>query len=74
MQQTLKHPLTIKGIGLHSGCQVTLVINPAPENHGIVFRRVDLLGQPQIPALYTHVVDTLTALAWEMAKALWSAR
>ena len=58
MQQTLKHPLTIKGIGLHSGCQVTLVINPAPENHGIVFRRVDLLGQPQIPALYTHVVDT----------------
>ncbi len=58
MQQTLKYPLTIEGIGLHSGCQVKLIINPAPENHGIVFRRVDLPEQPQIPALYSHVVDT----------------
>jgi len=58
MQQTLKHPLTIEGIGLHSGCKVKLVINPAPENHGIVFRRVDLPGQPKISALYSNVADT----------------
>lgn len=58
MQQTLKNPLIIEGIGLHSGCKVKLVIKPAPANHGIVFCRVDLPGQPCVPALYSQVADT----------------
>lgn len=57
-QQTLKNPITISGIGLHSGCKVKLVLKPAVENSGIVFKRVDLPNQPEIKALYNHVVDT----------------
>ncbi len=57
-QQTLSADLTIKGIGLHSGCDATLVLHPAPENHGIVFVRNDLPDKPQIAALYSNVVDT----------------
>lgn len=58
MQQTLAQELTIKGIGLHSGCETILTLKPAPVNHGIVFKRVDLPSQPVIKALYSNVVDT----------------
>ncbi len=57
-QHTLAKELTIQGIGLHSGCDSTLILHPAAAGHGIVFRRSDLPGQPQIPALYSHVADT----------------
>jgi UDP-3-O-[3-hydroxymyristoyl] N-acetylglucosamine deacetylase len=57
-QRTLKNPMTISGIGLHSGCQVKLVLKPAKEDTGVVFRRVDLPHQPEIKALYSNVVDT----------------
>lgn len=58
MQHTLAQELTIKGIGLHSGCETILTLKPAPENHGIVFKRVDLPSQPEIKAVYGNVVDT----------------
>ena len=58
MQKTLSHPIVIEGHGLHSGCKSRLVLNPAPINHGVVFCRTDLPDRPQIPALYSHVVDT----------------
>ncbi|MBQ8465828.1 MAG: UDP-3-O-[Alphaproteobacteria bacterium] len=58
MQHTLKRSLEIEGIGLHSGCSVKLVIKPASENSGIIFKRVDLTAQPEIKALYSNVVDT----------------
>ena len=35
-----------------------MTANPAPENHGIVFRRIDLEGAPSVPALCEYVVDT----------------
>ena len=57
-QQTLKHEVIIEGIGLHSGLPSKLIIKPAPANYGIVFKRVDLPSQPEIPALYNRVVDT----------------
>lgn len=57
-QHTLAQELVIKGIGLHSGCESVLKLKPAPENYGIVFKRVDLPGEPEIKALYTNVVDT----------------
>ena len=57
-QQTLAAPLTFSGKGLHTGVKVTMTVNPAPEDHGIVFRRVDLEGQPMIPALCEYVTDT----------------
>lgn len=57
-QKTLKEPLSLKGIGLHSGVNVNLTINPAPADSGIVFRRVDVDGKPEIKALYSNIVDT----------------
>ncbi len=57
-QQTLKQPLKIEGIGLHSGCKAVMNIHPAPENFGIVFKRVDLEGQPELKGLYSQIVDT----------------
>ena len=57
-QQTLKAPITFAGKGLHTGLQVTMTVHPAGPNHGIVFRRVDLEGQPTIPALCDYVTDT----------------
>ncbi len=58
MQHTLAKNVEIKGIGLHSGCESVLRIKPAPENFGIVFKRVDLSGAPEVKALYSNVIDT----------------
>ena len=55
-QCTLKAPIGCVGTGLHSGRRVSLTFRPAQEDHGIVFRRVDL--GVDIPARFDHVVDT----------------
>jgi UDP-3-O-[3-hydroxymyristoyl] N-acetylglucosamine deacetylase/3-hydroxyacyl-[acyl-carrier-protein] dehydratase len=57
-QQTLKKAVTISGTGLHTGAYVNLTLNPAPENFGFRFRRIDLDGQPEIKADIDFVVDT----------------
>lgn len=57
-QQTLKAPITFSGKGLHTGLQVTMTVKPAPADHGIIFRRVDLEGAPEVPALCDFVTDT----------------
>ena len=41
-QKTIKNNISLKGIGLHSGKLVSLVIKPAEPNSGIVFKRVDI--------------------------------
>jgi UDP-3-O-[3-hydroxymyristoyl] N-acetylglucosamine deacetylase len=55
-QHTLKSRIACVGVGLHSGTKVNLALLPAPENHGIVFRRTDL--GIDIPARYDTVSDT----------------
>lgn len=60
-QRTLAHPVEISGVGVHSGKKVNLVICPAPPNHGIRFRRMDLKESPSIPANFNMVVDTSLA-------------
>lgn len=57
-QLTLNAPFTVKGRGLHSGKEITATFNPAPDNHGIKFQRVDLEEKPIIDALAENVVDT----------------
>ena len=57
-QTTLKSSFTLSGKGLHTGLQITLTINPAPENTGYVIKRVDLPNVPEIPALAEHVSET----------------
>ena len=56
--QTLKAPVSFSGKGLHTGVHVTMTVNPADADTGIVFRRIDIEGQPLIPALCDNVVDT----------------
>lgn len=57
-QQTVSENVTIKGVGLHSGCESVMEIQSAPENYGIRFERVDVAGAKVLPALYDTVVDT----------------
>lgn len=58
MQTTVSKTVQLSGIGLHSGCRVKMSVLPAPADTGIVFRRVDLPGKPEIRALYANVVNT----------------
>ncbi len=56
-QRTIKDPVTLSGVGLHTGVSTTMTFRPAPENSGIRFKRVDLPGKPEIPALVDLVVE-----------------
>ena len=57
-QRTIKNPVSISGVGLHTGAPVTLTFNPAPENHWYKFQRVDIEGQPIIEADADLATDT----------------
>lgn len=57
-QKTIQKEVSIKGIGLHTGNEVLLTFKPAPINTGLVFRRTDLEGQPELEALACYVTDT----------------
>jgi UDP-3-O-[3-hydroxymyristoyl] N-acetylglucosamine deacetylase len=57
-QRTLRNAITETGVGLHSGEEVYLTLNPAPVDTGIVFRRVDLDPVVEIPARAENVGDT----------------
>ena len=50
LQQTIGKEASLAGVGLHTGKKVTVRFVPADANHGIKFQRVDLSGQPIIPA------------------------
>lgn len=58
MQKTLKSEVTLSGIGLHTGKEVTLTMKPAKENTGFVFVRTDLEGHPQVEADANYVTTT----------------
>ena len=60
-QCTLAESVAAVGIGLHSGRKIRLVLHPAPEDSGIVFRRVDLNPPVDIPAAPMNVNDTRMA-------------
>jgi UDP-3-O-[3-hydroxymyristoyl] N-acetylglucosamine deacetylase len=57
-QRTLKNTIRATGVGLHSGEKVLMTLGPAPVNTGIVFRRSDLDGAPQVPANGLLVAET----------------
>ncbi|WP_445382236.1 bifunctional UDP-3-O-[3-hydroxymyristoyl] N-acetylglucosamine deacetylase/3-hydroxyacyl-ACP dehydratase [Robiginitalea sp. IMCC43444] len=57
-QRTISKEVTLKGVGLHTGAQVTMKFVPAPENHGYAFKRVDLEGEPIIEADANYVINT----------------
>jgi UDP-3-O-[3-hydroxymyristoyl] N-acetylglucosamine deacetylase/3-hydroxyacyl-[acyl-carrier-protein] dehydratase len=57
-QRTIQKAVSLSGVGLHTGKVVTLTFNPAPENHGHKFQRVDLVGQPLVNADVSRVIST----------------
>ena len=68
-QRTLKAPVTITGVGLHSGQKVTLNILPAPTNHWYKFKRVDLENSKLIAAVAENVVDTSRGTTLQVGEA-----
>jgi UDP-3-O-[3-hydroxymyristoyl] N-acetylglucosamine deacetylase / 3-hydroxyacyl-[acyl-carrier-protein] dehydratase len=51
----------MKGSALHTGDAVTLTIKPAPADHGIVFKRTDIHGMPELRPRIDHVTDLVRA-------------
>ena len=49
--------------------QVKMTVNPAEDNHGITFRRVDIEGAPEVPALCEYVTDTSRGTTIEKGEA-----
>lgn len=58
-QNTLAASFSLQGKGLHSGLNIEVSFNPAPENHGYKIKRVDLPEQPVIDAVAENVINTL---------------
>src|SRR6478736_10385640 len=56
-QHTIKSPVSISGVGLHTGVKVNMTFVPALPNDGIVFQRVDIENQPIVEADVDYVVD-----------------
>ncbi|MDE5610374.1 MAG: UDP-3-O-acyl-N-acetylglucosamine deacetylase, partial [Bacteroidales bacterium] len=54
-QRTLKAPVSLSGVGLHTGKVAQVTIKPAPADTWFVFKRMDLPGQPEIKALAEYV-------------------
>jgi len=57
-QKTLKGSFSLFGKGLHTGLNLTVTFNPAPENTGYKIQRIDLEGQPIIDGVAENVIDT----------------
>ncbi len=56
MQTTLGSSIRFNGVALHSGRRARMVIHPAPAGAGIRFRRTDIVGSSEIPALWSAIV------------------
>ncbi|QBN17542.1 bifunctional UDP-3-O-[3-hydroxymyristoyl] N-acetylglucosamine deacetylase/3-hydroxyacyl-ACP dehydratase [Flavobacterium nackdongense] len=57
-QKTIVTEISLTGVGLHTGKEVTMTFKPGPANNGITFVRKDLEGQPIIEADANYVVNT----------------
>tara|TARA_B000000565_G_scaffold157520_1_gene119144 strand:- start:197 stop:1054 length:858 start_codon:yes stop_codon:yes gene_type:complete len=53
---TLREPIKIEGIGLHTGVKTNVILNPAPIKSGIIFNRTD--KSTIIPAKWDNVIST----------------
>ena len=51
-QKTLKDSFSLSGKGLHTGLDLTVTFNPAPDNHGYKIQRIDL--EPSMPLQTTY--------------------
>lgn len=68
-QHTIGKDVTYKGLGLHSGMPVTMTMHPAAPGTGIIFKRSDLPGGPEVPAQSRYITNTLRATTLEKDEA-----
>lgn len=68
-QHTIGKDVTYKGLGLHSGMPVTMTMHPAAPRAGIIFKRSDLPGGPEVPAQSRYITNTLRATTLEKGEA-----
>lgn len=68
-QHTIGKDVTYKGLGLHSGMPVTMTMHPAAPGTGIIFKRSDLPGGPEMPAQSRYITNTLRATTLEKGEA-----
>ena len=57
-QYTIAKEITLTGVGLHTGKEVSLTFKPAAVNSGYTFARIDMEGCPEIKADANFVVNT----------------
>ncbi|HEX4923949.1 MAG TPA: UDP-3-O-acyl-N-acetylglucosamine deacetylase, partial [Bdellovibrionales bacterium] len=58
LQRTIKKPVAVKGVGLHTGQPATLTFRPAPADTGVHFVRSDLPGRPSLAARAENISAT----------------
>ncbi len=59
VQTTIRSAATFQGVGLHTGMPVRMVVRPASANHGIWFRRTDVIGRDaMVPAIWDAVTPS----------------
>ena len=58
-QRTILREVSISGTSLHTAAEVTLTLKPAPVNTGIVFKRKDVFGKPEIRPHISHISSDL---------------
>lgn len=58
-QRSILREVTAKGKAVHTGEEVSLTIKPAPVDHGVVFRRIDLYGKPEVKASIGSVSEVV---------------
>ena len=56
-QRTLGREASVKGKALHTGQEVTLTLKPGAPDTGLVFRRIDLFGKPEVRPVSEMVTD-----------------
>lgn len=66
-QQTIGNSFTLEGKGLHTGVNICLTAHPAPDNHGIRIRRIDMEGTPEIEAVADNVIETVRGTVLKIA-------
>ena len=57
-QKTIKKPISLSGVGLHSGQAVDIYVKPSGPNTGIIFKRIDLKENNLIYPNFSNVSNT----------------
>tara|TARA_B100000900_G_scaffold54565_1_gene40540 strand:- start:4687 stop:6090 length:1404 start_codon:yes stop_codon:yes gene_type:complete len=57
-QTTISKKVSLTGVGLHTGKDVTITFYPSTPNTGYIFKRIDLDNQPVVEADINYVTNT----------------